>query len=94
MTATKALILKTAAALAVRRGFRNVTREEIAGKAEIAAGTVSYHFKSMSRLQDAVMVYAVNEELLPILAQGLAEKHRVAQGAAVHLRQRAAQLIV
>lgn len=94
MTASKALILKTAAALAARQGFLNITREQIAAKAEVAPASISYHFKSMTKLRDAIMAHAVEKGILEVIGQGLAARHRAAVAAPVALRQKAAQLLV
>lgn len=86
---TKASILKIATRLAQSQGFRNVTREAIAEKADIAPGTVSYHFGTMSKLQDAIVVHAVETENLTVIAQGLAERHRKAVIAPASLQVKA-----
>lgn len=79
-------ILLKAVQLSGRNGYRNVTRQEIASGLGIAAGSVSYHFKDMRKLQAAVIQYAVDNSLLRLIAQGLAEKHPRALAAPLELR--------
>lgn len=90
---TKTLILDNAMQLAAAHGFRNITREEVALCSNTAPGTVSYHFKTMRKLQDAVMVYACDHGELRIIGQGLAEGHKAALAVAPALRSKAAKLL-
>ena len=71
----KEKILAKAVQLAGRKGYRNVTRQDVATALGIAAGSVSYHFKDLRKLQAAVIQYAVDTHNLPVVGQGLAEKH-------------------
>ena len=86
-------ILLKAVQLAGRKGYRNVTRQDIATALGIAAGSVSYHFKDMRKLQAAIIQYAVDERLYSIVAQGLVEKHPRALAAPVELRQQAGRTL-
>lgn len=93
MKATKQIILDTATALSEKHGFRNVTRLQIATKAGIASGTVSYHFGTMVELQNAIMSHAVESKNTKILAQGLGEAHPVAIRAPQTLRVAASKVL-
>lgn len=66
-------ILIAAAALAAKRGFANLTRLGVAVSANVATGTVNYHFKTMQRLRGAVLDHAVEHEMLDVLAKAWAE---------------------
>lgn len=90
---TKALILDNAMLLAAAHGFRNITREEVALCSGTAPGTVSYHFKTMKKLQDAVMTAACNKGDLHIIGQGLAEGNKTALALSPVLRSKAAKLL-
>lgn len=92
-TNIKVKILAKAVQLAGRYGYRNVTRQDIATGLGIAAGSVSYHFKDMRKLQAAVIQYAVDNRLLTIVAQGIVEKHPRALAAPLDVRQQAARAL-
>lgn len=87
-------ILSVALELAEIRGFRNITREMVAVVAQVGVGTVSWHFKGMDGLRDAVVRYAVEKKNIRVLAQALAEGHRFAKAAPFALRQEAAKFLM
>lgn len=70
----KRKIVIHATRLATKKGFRNVTRAEIATAAQCGTGTVSYHYESMDKLQDAMVEHAVQHKMINVLAQALAEQ--------------------
>jgi AcrR family transcriptional regulator len=85
----KQLILDCAVQLATVHGFRKVTRRLAATKANCTLATVSYHFKSIPGLHDAIMRRGIELGLSMIVAQGLAEGHKDALNAPRSLRQKA-----
>lgn len=87
---TQELILATAMQLANLKGYKSVTREDIAKRLEVAEGLVSYHFKNMKKLRDAMVTRAVESENLKMLGQALADRHPVAMNASETLRRAAA----
>lgn len=87
----QAKILSTAMQLANLHGFGNVTRNMIADRAEVATGTVSYHFKGMRKLEAAMVERAIETENLKILGQAISKRHPLATKAPAEL-QRAAVL--
>lgn len=87
-------ILNTAMQLANLTGFLNVTRDGIADRAEIATGSVSYHYKDMKKLRAAMVARAIETENLKILGQALAARHPLALKAPEALRVRAARQMV
>ena len=89
----KQAILDAAVSIASRKGFPYVTRIAVAQRAKCAEGTVSYHFKTMKRLHNAVVVHAIEQEHLGILAKALADGHNCAKAAPQSLKDRAAKLI-
>jgi len=89
-TQMKLDILRAAVKLAKSRGFRSFSRDDVAQAAKTATGTVSYHYRGMTGLRRAVMQYAIDNEVLEIVAQGLAERHVMAVKAPEELRLRAA----
>lgn len=86
-------ILNAAIQIADRKGFRHVTRIAVAKRAGAAEGTVSYHFKTMAKLHDAVVAEAVRLKHLGIVSKALADGHRIAKAAPQPLKDAAAKLI-
>lgn len=82
-------ILKSAAIIAKRDGFNNMTRDAIAKKAGVSTGTVSQSFGTMIKLKRSVMRYAIDHEMLDIIAVGLGVKDKTAIKASDNLKQRA-----
>lgn len=66
-------ILKAASELAAKRGFANLTRLGVSMSANVAAGTVNYHFKTMRQLRSAVLDHAIENRLFDVLAKAWAE---------------------
>jgi len=65
-------ILTAAMLLAEKdRGFSKLTRDGVAKRAGVAAGLVTYYFKSMPKLRSAVVRKAIEEQNLPILGQAI-----------------------
>lgn len=89
----RARILKAATRIAHVRGITYITRLSVARRVGCAPGSVSYIFKSMDGLRDAVYVEAIKTEDLKIIAQGLAVRHPRVVEARADLRQRAAQCL-
>lgn len=68
-------ILHQAVAIARNLGLRAITRELVAEAATCAAGTINYHFATVDALRDAVIDYAVDNEVIEVIAQARAERH-------------------
>ena len=83
------MILKAAVALAIRRDYREVTRDAVATHAGVAPRLVSYYFGDMGAMRSAVMEEAVRMEILPIIIHGIVAKDPIATGAPVKLKARA-----
>lgn len=89
----KLQILGVAMQLANLKGFGKVTRFDISDQAEIATGSVSYHWKTMRKLEAAMVERAIETHNLKILGQAIANRHPLAMKASDDLR-RAAVLAV
>lgn len=83
------VILNAAIEEALIKGYENITRDDIAERAGVAAGTVNSHFKDMFHLRRAVMHCAIQNRHLDILAQGLSEGCDVAKSAPEELKREA-----
>lgn len=90
---SKAIIIKTACQMAVRVGFDKLTRQAIAEKLDIFPSSISFHCGTMGDLRIAVLEYAIENEYLAVLGQGLTARHPVAMKAPAKLRARAARLL-
>lgn len=93
-TALKATILGAAVTLARKNGLHRLTRLDIATAAECGTGTVSYHFGDMDGITNAVVAYAVEYEVLEILAQARIDKHPALGRMSTALKERVANHIV
>ena len=82
-------ILEAGVALAGERGIQRVTRDEVAERAGVATGSVNNAYGTMGDLRDAIMVEAVQRELIPIVAEGLAMRHPAACAAPQALKDSA-----
>lgn len=81
-----AAAVRTAAAV----GFARMTREDIAKAAACTPGLVSARLGPMSKIRDTVMKRAVRDEVLAVVAEGIALRHPHALKAPADLQKRAA----
>lgn len=86
---TRAKVLRKAMQLAQTEGWQWTTRAMIAQAAGVSVGAVSGAYGSMIELKREVMREAVRLEILPLIAQGLAEQSPIAQSAPASVKQRA-----
>jgi len=93
VTALKATILGAAVSVARKNGLHRLTRLDVATAAECGTGTVSYHFGDMDGLAAAVVEYAVQHEVLEILAQARLDKHAALGRMSAELKARVADYI-
>jgi len=87
-------ILAAAVELAKGIGYQWITRDQVAEAAEVSAGTINNAYGSMIGLKRAVLQHAVDNAIVEIVAQGLADGHEIARGAPTELKERAAALMV
>lgn len=87
------LILSAAAKLFREHGYDHVTRERVAVAAGVAPALITHHFGTMVAFRRALMRYAVQHEILPIVAHGIVTRHPAAMKAPEELRRRAAEHI-
>lgn len=85
----KAAILDAAIAEAEAVGYRSFTREGVTNRAQCSPGLLNTYFGTMKQLKRAVMRAAVDREVIPIVAAGLAEQDPQALKASKALRARA-----
>lgn len=82
-------ILNIAVDLSKKVGYHNVTRQDIAGGAGVSMGLVTNYFGTMKKLKRTVMRFAVNQGILEIIAQGLANNDPHAKKAPDELKAKA-----
>jgi len=90
-TMLKDTILGAAVQLARKCGYQNLTRLNVAHAAECGTGTVNYHYASMDLLRTAVVEYAIQHEILPIIAEALTAHHGATQNISDALRRKTAR---
>lgn len=86
----RAEILDAAVRTAAAVGFMRMTRDDIARTAGCTGGLVSARLGTMEKLRDEVMRQAVKHEVLQVVAEGMALRHRHAIKAPADLQKRAA----
>lgn len=86
-------ILDAALRVAERDGYDRMTRVAVAVTAKCSGATVQYYYTSMDQLRRCVMRAAVRKPVLPVLAQGLARRDRIALRADPELRRRALEAL-
>jgi len=82
-------ILDTAFDMVVHNGLQNLRRDSVAEEAGVSTGSVSWHFKTIGDLRDAVIKRAIECEELKIIAQGLAAGNEIAREAPEALKSKA-----
>ena len=87
-------ILRHAVEESMHSGYHAVLRSSIANRAGVSMGLVTNYFGTMTQLRRAVMRYAVENEVLIVIAQGLANKDKQAKKASTELKEKAAAYII
>jgi len=65
-------ILHVATRLAIKYNYKNITRAQIANKIKVTETLISYYFNTMENLRRAIIQNAIENDILEIIAQGLA----------------------
>lgn len=89
----KQLILTTAVKICERVDYSKLTSSQIADKLKISRSLINRYFGSIGKLRREVLKYAIKNEVLPIVVQGLINKDRLAKNAPFALKEKAASLI-
>jgi AcrR family transcriptional regulator len=85
----KAAILDAAVAAAKKHGFARMRLSQIAEHAECSNALVVSHFGTMTQMRRAVMRAAIKQQILPIIAEGVATRDPVACKAPDDLKSKA-----
>lgn len=94
MTAAKRRILDAALELAQEQRYDTISRGDVAGRATVATGSVSYYFSDMDGLRDAVVAEAIAQGCWQVVAQALVDRHPLAVGADHGVKAQAAEWVV
>lgn len=89
----RAAILQAAVDLAVRDGYRALTRDDVAKEAGTSTGLVSRYFLHMDLLRREVLDAAVGQRHVRLVAEGIACGDLPASDVPYKLRFRAARLL-
>ena len=87
-------VLIVATSLAATFGYQNITREDVAKSAFTSPGTVSGLFGSMDQLKQEVVKFALNNTCLPVIAQALASRNKLAMAAPEALKRKALEAMI
>lgn len=90
----KRAILEAAISEAKEQGYQWITRDAVAKRAGVGAGSVNVAFGRMVELKRAVLREAVARRIVEIVAQGLADAHPIAKDAPSDLKQEAVALLL
>lgn len=87
-------ILTAAVAVAIKNGYVNFKRSDVAAEAGVSTGSINKHYGTMSQLRRAVMRNAVLNECLQIIAEGLVVQDRYASKASDVLKTKALMSLI
>ncbi len=90
----RAALLETTIHLSESMGYLCVSRDAIAVRAGVSAALVSHYLGPIESIRRAVMVAAVDREILPIIAQGLTVGDEIAVRAPDYLKRKAARSLM
>lgn len=82
-------ILNVAIEMAKVKGYSKITRDEVADSAGVSTGLVTRYFGTMLQLKNKVVVHAIKNELLEIVAQCIVNHHPKAKSISSKLRAKA-----
>jgi AcrR family transcriptional regulator len=83
------IILTAAVDISKEVGYLTTTRDAVAKRAGVSQGTVNNAYGTMDELRCEVLKYAIRNEILPIIAQGLAAGSHICVSAPQELKTRA-----
>lgn len=87
-------LLQSAVEVTKEHGFNNMTHALVALKAGVSKATVFNYFKRIDDLRNNVMQYAVKNELLSIIAEGVIDKNEIALSIAPELKKQALASVI
>lgn len=92
--ARKTDLLAAALTLAEQLGYQHITRKQIAEAAGVSGPIIHHYFGTMGGLREELMRYAVEQENLTVIAQGLTGSNPAALAAPEALRRQALESVL
>lgn len=89
----KEKILAAAMTLATKHGYKNVTRDALAERLDVAQGTVTFHVQNMRKLRNEIVREAIEQENIKIFTEALVDAHPLAKAAPQRLKDLAAKAL-
>lgn len=87
-------IISAALQLAEADHYNFITREGVALAAGVSPATINNVYGTMVGLKRAVLTAAVERRVVPVVAQGLGDRHQIVMDAPEDLRREAAAYLV
>lgn len=88
----KQQILLTAVEYSRINNYNTLTQYKVAEAVGCSPGLVINYFNSIANLQDRVVEFAISEEVLEVVAQGVVNKHPLALAASEDLKDRSLRI--
>ena len=85
----RGVILDAAVTLARTKSYRELTPIEISQAAKCSKASIFWHFKTLDALRNAIVQRAVDENVMPVLAEAIAVKHPLTHDIAPSVRRAA-----
>ena len=82
-------LLKAGVKAAQEIGFNNLTRKIVAQHASVSPSLFQYYFKTIENFKNSLMRYAVENQILEIIAYGIATGHSEVSTLPKHLKLKA-----
>jgi DNA-binding transcriptional regulator YbjK len=73
----KQQILEAAILVALKVGYKKITRKAVAGKAGVSTGLITNYFTPIDILKTEVLIMAVRKEIIELIAQGVGARDPV-----------------
>ena len=89
MTDVKERILHAAVKVAEKERLTGINRKKVADEALVSTGLVSYHFYTMENLRESVVLHAIENEILSIVAEAIVDRHHLVEIMTIELKQAA-----
>ncbi len=86
-------ILASAIIVAKNKSYNKMTREDVANEAGVSLSLITHRFNTMAQLRCDVMRYAIKNEIVEIIAQGLAYRDKRAIRISQELKHKVAKYI-
>lgn len=92
-TLRKEHILGVAISLATINGYQNLTRQLIASNTNVSVSLVSKYFPSIDELKNEVIMFAIKNKIIEIIAQSIFNRHPLSFDISKELKKQAIDLI-